>query len=87
MTAQFENSGPITIYCDNQSTIAVSKNGGYNPRTKHIDIRHHYIRDALEKGVININFINSENQLADGLTKPLLRVKLEKNREAIGIQA
>lgn len=87
LTAQFGATGPISINCDNQSTIAIAKNGGYNPRTKHIDIRHHYIRDALERRIINIKYIESDNQLADGLTKPLPRMKLEKNREAIGVLA
>ncbi|XP_062538749.1 uncharacterized protein LOC134207025 [Armigeres subalbatus] len=41
LTAQFAPSCAITIHCDNQSAIAIAKNGGYNPRTKHIDIRHH----------------------------------------------
>lgn len=76
LTAQFGATGPRSINCENQRTIAIAKNGGYNPRIKHIDIRHHYIRDALERKIINLKYIESENQLTDGLTKafvPILR--------------
>ena len=67
----------ITIHCDNQSAIAVARNGGYHPRTKHIDIRHHFIRDALEKGEVAVDYVGTEKQIADGLTKPLCRAKME----------
>lgn len=73
--SQFQKIGSIEILCDNQSTIAVAKAGGYNPRTKHIDIRHHLIRDVLERKVVNIDYVTSEDQLADELTKPLSPVK------------
>ncbi|XP_058828384.1 uncharacterized protein LOC131688229 [Topomyia yanbarensis] len=53
LLAQFGQEKPIEIRCDNQSAISIAKNGGYTPRTKHIDIRHHYIRDALEQNIIN----------------------------------
>ena len=54
-------------------------------RTKHIDIRHHYIRDALDRNVVNLHYINTEEQVADGLTKALQRIKQERNRRFMGI--
>ncbi|XP_055522420.1 zinc finger protein 208-like [Wyeomyia smithii] len=73
------NDEPIEIRCDNQSCIAIAKNGGYNPRTKHIDIRHHFKKDALRRGVVNLTYISTEEQIADGLTKPLQRMnEMEK---------
>ncbi|XP_038116805.1 secreted RxLR effector protein 161-like [Culex quinquefasciatus] len=81
----FGSNQPIEIRCDNQSCIAIAKNGGYNPRTKHIDIRHHYIRDSLEQGVVKLEYVSTDNQIADGLTKPLQRTKLEENRSSMGI--
>ncbi|KXJ67889.1 hypothetical protein RP20_CCG008049 [Aedes albopictus] len=87
MSKQFGRSKPIEIRCDNQSCIAIAKNGGYNPRTKHIDIRHHYIRDALEQGIVNLSYVCTEDQVADGLTKPLQRVKFERSRSIMGITA
>ena len=87
MISQFGVVGSLTIRCDNQSAIMVAKNDGYNPRTKHIDIRHHFIRDAVDKGLVALEYVTSEDQIADGLTKPLPRIKLEKNRTAIGVIA
>ena len=66
------NLSKSTIYCDNSSAINLSKNPVNHSRTKHIDIRHHFLRDNIEKDVINLDFIPSENQLADIFTKPLL---------------
>lgn len=88
LVLQFGGKHPIDLYCDNQSTICIAKNGGYTPRTKHIDIRHHYIRDAQDRKIVKINYINTDDQVADGLTKPsepLQRMKLERNRQATGI--
>lgn len=74
------------IHCDNQSTIAVAKNGGYHARTKHIDIRHHFIRDALDRGDVDVVYIRTEEQVADGLTKPLTKIKLDLHRRTMGLQ-
>ncbi|XP_062538037.1 uncharacterized protein LOC134206350 [Armigeres subalbatus] len=82
----FEEEQSIMIHCDNQSAISVAKNGGYQPRTKHIDIRHHFIRDAWEKGEVRIAYISTDKQTADGLTKPLLAAKMDLCREAMGLQ-
>ncbi|XP_062701949.1 uncharacterized protein LOC134285364 [Aedes albopictus] len=82
----FEDEVKLEIHCDNQSAIAVAKNGGYHPRTKHIDIRHHFIRDALEKGDIAVSYVSTDHQTADGLTKPLPAAKLVPCRQAMGVQ-
>lgn len=86
LRARIEKNEEIVIYCDNQSAIAVSKNGGFHSRTKHIDIRHHFIRDTLDRGDVEITYINTEVQVADGLTKPLQKQKLELHRAAMGLQ-
>ncbi|XP_062544965.1 uncharacterized protein LOC134211764 isoform X1 [Armigeres subalbatus] len=77
----------VELRCDNQSAICIAKNGGYTPRTKHIDIRHHFIRDALNQNAVRLNYVSTDQQVADGLTKPLDRIKLERNRAAMGINA
>uniref|UniRef100_W4VRQ4 Putative retrovirus-related pol polyprotein from transposon tnt n=1 Tax=Corethrella appendiculata TaxID=1370023 RepID=W4VRQ4_9DIPT len=76
----------ITIYCDNQSTIFLAGNKGYNPRTKHIDIRHHFIQDMLQQKLFQLKYIPTSNQVADGLTKALDKNKLINFREAMGIK-
>ncbi|KAJ9551856.1 hypothetical protein OSB04_015901 [Centaurea solstitialis] len=61
----------IPIYCDSKSAIAITCNPVQHTRTKHIDIRYHFIKDHVEKGTIEIYFVNTEYQLADLFTKPL----------------
>nr|GEY42851.1 retrovirus-related Pol polyprotein from transposon TNT 1-94 [Tanacetum cinerariifolium] len=59
------------IFCDNTSAIAISNNLVMQSRTKHIDIRYHFIRDYVLKGDIELHFIPTQYQLADIFTKPL----------------
>jgi hypothetical protein len=61
----------IPIYCDNTSAIAISDNPVQHSRMKHIDIRHHFIREHVEKGTVKLFYIPTEKQLADIFTKPL----------------
>ncbi|EOY31696.1 Uncharacterized protein TCM_038756 [Theobroma cacao] len=61
----------VLIYCDNMSAINISKNLVQHPRTKYIEIRHHFIRDHVLKGDVKIEFINTLYQLGDIFTKPL----------------
>ncbi|GJX40966.1 putative ribonuclease H-like domain-containing protein [Tanacetum coccineum] len=57
------------IYIDNNSAICIVKNHVYHSRTKHIEIRHHFIRDCYEKKLINVDHIHSDDNVADLLTK------------------
>jgi len=75
----------VPILCDNTSAINISKNPCQHKRTKHIDIRHHFLRDCVEKGLISMSFCPTENQLADIFTKPLSREVFEKIRLELGI--
>jgi phage anti-repressor protein len=75
----------MVIYCDNTSTINISKNPVQHSRTKHIDIRHHFICDLVKSREVALMFIPIENQLADILTKPLDGSRFESLRKAIGI--
>ena len=73
------------IYCDNTSAINLSKNTTHHARTKHIDIRHHFLRDNISKEVITLDYTNSENQIADILTKALNESIFTKLRRELGI--
>jgi hypothetical protein len=75
----------MVIHCDNTSAINISKNPVQHSQTKHIDIRHHFIRDIVESRKVALMFIPTENQLADILTKPLHGSRFESLRKAIGI--
>ncbi|GJX47271.1 hypothetical protein Tco_0272461 [Tanacetum coccineum] len=63
----------IPLYCDNKSAIALCCNNVQHSRSKHIDIRHHFIRERVEKGVVELYFVRTEYQLADIFTKALPR--------------
>ncbi|CAL8083514.1 unnamed protein product [Prunus armeniaca] len=73
------------IYCDNMSAIDISKNLVQHFRTKHIDIRHHLIRDLVEDKILSLEFVPSEKQLVDILTKALDFHKHVTLRQSIGL--
>ena len=65
------NINKIPIFCDNTSAIAITQNPVQHSRTKHIDIRYHFIREHVLNGTVELHFVPSEKQLADIFTKPL----------------
>ena len=73
------------IYCDNQSCIKLSENPVFHDKSKHIEIKYQYIRDMMEKGVVKLQYIATDEQIADILTKPLSRVKLQYFRDKLGV--
>ncbi|GJZ18102.1 hypothetical protein Tco_0554225 [Tanacetum coccineum] len=66
----FSNFMNTKIHIDNESTICIVKNPVYHSKTKHIEIRHHFIRDCYEKKLINVEKIHTDLNVADLLTKP-----------------
>ncbi|GJW89274.1 hypothetical protein Tco_0164614 [Tanacetum coccineum] len=67
----------IPMYCDNKSDIALCCNNVQHSRSKHIDIRFHFIKEHVENGVIELYFVNTEYQLTDIFTKALGRERIE----------
>jgi len=65
------NENNILIYCDNSTSICLSKNPILHSRAKHIEIKHHFIREYVQKGILDIQFIDIEHQWTDIFTKPL----------------
>jgi hypothetical protein len=57
--------------CDNTSAISVAKNPVFHKKMRHVERRHHFLRDHVEKGDIEMMYIDTERQLADIFTKPL----------------
>jgi hypothetical protein len=73
------------ILCDNQSCIKMTKNHVFHDKSKHIEIRYHYIRDMVQRGAVKLQYVGTDEQVADVLTKPLSRVKFEYFRDKLGI--
>ncbi|GJU14192.1 hypothetical protein Tco_1136588 [Tanacetum coccineum] len=67
----------IHLYCDNRSAIALRCNNVQHSRSKHIDIRHHFIREQVENGVVKLYFMMTDYHLADIFTKALPREQFE----------
>jgi hypothetical protein len=61
----------VPLLCDNESAVKIANNPVQHSCTKHIDIRHHFLRDHVAKNDISLEGVRSENQLADIFTKPL----------------
>ena len=70
---------------DNKSAIALIKNPVLHGQSKHIEVKYHFVRESIEKGQITVDFIRSEAQLRDLLTKPLGKVKFHELRTKIGL--
>ena len=75
----------MVVYCDNSSAIDISKNPVQHSKTKHIEIMYHFIRDLVEKKIVCLEYIPTEQQNADIFTKPLDRSKFETLRQVIGV--
>ena len=75
----------IPICCDNTSAINLSKNPILHSRTKHIEIRHHFCRDHVQKGDCVLEFVETKNQLAGIFTKPLPKEIFFTIRRELGI--
>ncbi|GJX20013.1 hypothetical protein Tco_0222690 [Tanacetum coccineum] len=77
----------IPMYCDNKSVIALCCNNVQHSRSKHIDIRFHFIKEHVENGVIKLYFVNTEYQLADIFTKALAKERIEFLINKLGMQS
>lgn len=67
----------VAIHCDNQGAISLAKNQILSQRSKHIDIRYHYIRSIINSGQVMLEYVSSESNLADLFTKSLCKVRLK----------
>ena len=77
---------PTMIHSDNKICIKLSINPLFHDRSKHIDIRYHHIRDCVQQKVMLLQYIPTEDQDADILTKALTRRKIEYHRGKIGVK-
>ena len=73
------------LFCDSQSAIHLGKNASFHSRSKHIDVRYHWIRDVLEKKLLQLEKIHTEENGSDMLTKSLPRQNFDYCRLAAGL--
>ena len=76
----------IPMYCDSKSAIAISCNTVLHSKSKHIDLRYHFIKEHVEKGTIELYFVGTEYQLADLFTKPLAPSRFAELVHRIGMR-
>jgi len=78
-------SDPMTIYCDNTATIAVTKDPKYHGKTKHIKMRYHYIRESITEQDVILKHISTNSIVADPLTKPIARDVFVRHVRSLGL--
>jgi len=77
------NNNSITINTDNKAAIYNCENETINPKSKHIDLRYHSIRELIKEKYIDLKYVKSECNLSDGFTKYLNTTLMNKFRENI----
>lgn len=70
---------------DNASAIKLAKNPIFHRRSKHIEVRFHFVRECYQKKLLNIEHVTSSDQVTDILTKPIPRVQYERLRKLLGV--
>lgn len=80
-----EEDNKVKVYCDSQSAVYLSKNQTFHDRTKHIDVRYHFMRDVLAGGDFQLEKIGTEENAVDAFTKSLTVSKFESCLNALKI--
>jgi hypothetical protein len=75
------------LFCDNQSAIHLSKNASFHSRSKHIEVRYHWIRNVLNSKQLQLDKVHTDDNGADMLTKVVTRAKLKVCRQLAGMTA
>ena len=73
------------IFCENQSCVKMLENHVFHDKSNHIEIKIHYIKNMVLRGVVKLQNVATNEQIVDVLTKPLNRVKFEYFRERLGV--
>ena len=73
------------VHCANQSSIRLFENPVFHDKSKHIDIRYHFLRDCVQRGTIRLEYIRTDEQVADIFTTSLCRQSFVKFRDKLGL--
>jgi hypothetical protein len=76
----------VSIHCDNQSAIAIAKNKTFNGKNQHVRLIHNVVKQLSKDGIISIDYVKSEVNLADPLTKPLGRKMIYESLRGMGLE-
>ncbi|KAL3698464.1 hypothetical protein R1sor_012540 [Riccia sorocarpa] len=79
------HEAPVTIWCDNTSSLKMAENPVFHARTKHIETHYHFVREQVSQKTVNLVHIPTRQQLADILTKPLGPTRFQKLRDSLGV--
>lgn len=78
---------PIVLYCDNSSSINISKNLVLHSKTKHISIKYHFLREKVSDEEVKIEYVSTKDQIADIFTKPFSTDTFVYLRDKLGVSA
>ena len=77
--------GAVTIWCDNMSSIQLTKNPVFHARTKHIEVHHHFVREKVIEGEVDLQYVSTNEQVADIFTKGLSIEKHAHFKDMLGV--
>jgi len=78
---------PISIRCDSAATLAKAYSQVYNGKSRHLGVRHNMIRELIMNGVISVEFVRTQHNLADHLTKGLARDLVNDSAVGMGLKS
>ena len=81
----FKQNESMKLYCDNKSAIEIVENPVQHDRTKHVEVDRHFIKEKLEKKIVSIPFVNSDEQLADILTHAVCSRRFDDSLVKLGM--
>lgn len=76
----------VQIQCDNKGALDLASDSKYHARSKHIDVRNHFIREKISDGTVSLNYVNTSEMVADMFTKAIIPCKLKQFSNNCGIK-
>jgi hypothetical protein len=84
-SSRTEDSRPVRLKIDNAGAQELAQNAGYSQRTKHIDLRYHFLREVVAKRSVELESVPTKENVADIMTKPLPRESFELHRQSMKV--